>query len=501
MSIRMDLSQSMRMRQEMRLAPRMIQSMEILQLPALALEERIREEVEQNPVLEMGASVAEIASTDLEARFRETPEATPAQPGHEEVELSRDERKIAREREAFERMYEESGDNYIPSHQPSRWAGMELSDKKQDAMANMADRPAALAEHLLQQLVLQEGDPTALKFAEFLIANLDERGFLAHSLDDLVVRYEDPLTGEQAEEGLAILQQLDPPGVGARDTAECLLIQLDDPDPAITHVKELRLLLMRHWDDLLHRRLPAIEKKTGYSPELIREILGELRVLDANPGSKFTAAATQYVVPDLSVEKSETGDYEIRIHDESTPDVFISPQYVEALKQNNSDEKAKEYIRKKVTQARWLIEAIEQRRNTLKKVATAIVEHQRDFLDRGPEHLEPLKMQQIADRVGVHVTTVSRAVDDKWIETPRGVFPLKRFFANGTVTGDGKEVAYEEIRRKMEDLIAGEDKKSPLSDDDLEARLSELGYPIKRRTVTKYRKMLGIASSRERKEF
>jgi RNA polymerase sigma-54 factor len=266
------------------------------------------------------------------------------------------------------------------------------------------------------------------------------------------------------------------------------------------HVDVLRTLIRNHLEDLKHNRFPLIERKTGYTAEVLRDALHEMRLLDPNPGSRFSPTPTQYVVPDLAVEPNEQGEYVIKMNEENTPSVYISPQYLEALRQNHSDEKAKEYIRRKVTQARWLIEAIEQRRNTLEKVARAIIEHQKEFLERGPDYIHPLKMQNIADRVGVHVTTVSRAVDDKWIETPRGTFPLKRFFGGGTVTDDGKEVAFETIKRRLEDVVNAEDKSNPYSDDDLMRKLRELGYPLARRTVTKYRKMLGIASSRERKQ-
>jgi RNA polymerase sigma-54 factor len=185
--------------------------------------------------------------------------------------------------------------------------------------------------------------------------------------------------------------------------------------------------------------------------------------------------------------------------DDWTPNVYISRRCIEMYRDKGSDPKTREFLKRKIQAAHWLIEAIEQRRNTLGKVTRAIIKHQRAFLDRGPEFIEPLKMQQIAEQVGVHVTTVSRAVDDKWVETPRGVFPLKRFFGGGTQTATGEEVAWETIKQKLLDIIANEDKSNPLSDEDLVTKLGEAGYPVARRTVTKYRKMLHIASSRQRK--
>jgi len=501
MSMWLDLKQTMG--QEMRLSPRMIQSMEILTLPIMQLEERIREELEKNPALEAGVSTAEIPSTDFEAKYSEEPSADgqptgEAPPGEE---ISKREEKLARERDAFEQMYEEFGENYIPSHQPSKWAGLELSDKKQEAISNEKDRQHSLQDHLLEQLPLQEGEAETLRFAEHIIANLDEKGFLKTSLQELQNSFEGEISEDQAAEALAIVQELEPAGVGAQDVAECLLLQLDDPPPDVHHVEVLRDIIMHAFDDLLHHRMPVVEKKTGRSLDEIREALPDLRLLSTNPAASFAPSPTQYVVPDLRLIVDEDGEYVVKLNDENTPSVFISPMYLEALKKNQSEEETKDYIRKKVQQARWLIGAIEQRRSTLQKVAKAIVDHQRDFLEKGPDFIHPLKMQHIADKVGVNVTTISRAVADKWIETPQGVFPLRRFFHSGTVTADGKEVAYDTIKRRLQELVDAEDKSAPLSDDDLVSKLRAMGFPLARRTVTKYRKELAIPSSRERKQF
>src|SRR5208283_4373510 len=254
---------------------------------------------------------------------------------------------------------------------------------------------------------------------------------------------------------------------------------------------------------LQHNRLPAIEKKTGFPIETIKEALEHLRRLNPKPGASFAAdSGTQYVVPDLIVEPNDDGSYNVRLVDDHTPHLSISRYYQKQLRNKQTDPAAREFIQKRIQSARWLIESIEQRRNTLLKVARAIIDHQKVFLDKGPEFIEPLKMQQIADRVGVHVTTVSRAVDDKWVQTPRGIFPLKRFFGGGTkTTTTGEEVAWETIKQKLSEMIDKEDKSNPLSDEDLVNKLNEAGYPVKRRTVTKYRKMLNIPSSRQRKDW
>jgi RNA polymerase sigma-54 factor len=206
-------------------------------------------------------------------------------------------------------------------------------------------------------------------------------------------------------------------------------------------------------------------------------------------------------VPDIAVERREDGEYEVRLLDDWLPSIYISPRYRELYRDRGADPKAREYLKRKIQAAEWLLESIQQRRNTLEKVTRAIIQHQRAFLDKGPEHIEPLKMQQIADQVGVHVTTVSRAVDDKWVQTPRGIFSLKRFFGGGTQTATGEDVAWETIKQKLLEIIENEDKSNPLSDEDLVNKLSEGGYPVARRTVTKYRKMLNIPSSRQRKDW
>jgi RNA polymerase sigma-54 factor len=233
--------------------------------------------------------------------------------------------------------------------------------------------------------------------------------------------------------------------------------------------------------------------------KIIHEAIEVLKHLNPRPGSQFSANNIQYVTPDIIVEKNEQGEYDVRLVDDWIPNIYISRRYFDMLRDKHSDEKAREFLQRKIQSAKWLIDAIEQRRSTLIKVTKAIIKHQRAFLDRGPEFIEPLKMQQIADMVGVHVTTVSRAVDDKWVQTPRGIFPLKRFFGGGTQTATGEDVAWETIKQKLLDIIANEDKAEPLSDEDLVTKLMESGFPVARRTVTKYRKMLGIQSSRQRK--
>ena len=223
-----------------------------------------------------------------------------------------------------------------------------------------------------------------------------------------------------------------------------------------------------------------------------RILLENYIIADDDVGREFRA---------VLVERAESGEFDVRLLDDWTPTIYISRRCIELYRDKGGDPKTREYLKRKIQAAQWLMESIEQRRHTLERVTRAIIQHQREFLDRGPEHIEPLKMQQIADQVGVHVTTVSRAVDDKWVQTPRGIFPLKRFFGGGTQTATGEEVAWETIKQKLLEIIDKEDKSNPWSDEDLVNKLHEAGYPVARRTVTKYRKMLNIPSSRQRKDW
>ncbi len=203
----------------------------------------------------------------------------------------------------------------------------------------------------------------------------------------------------------------------------------------------------------------------------------------------------------LDSRGNPTVEVQVRLEDGRIPTLYISPYYRKLIASGQANEETREYIKRKVNSAQWLIDSIQQRRSTLTRVAQAIVDHQAEFLNKGPEHIEPLKMQQIADKVGVHVTTVSRAVDDKWIQTPRGIFPLKRFFCGGTVSADGEEVAWDTVRLKLQELVDNEDKQHPLSDEQLVKEMAALGINVARRTVTKYRKAMKIASSRQRRAW
>jgi RNA polymerase sigma-54 factor len=485
-----------RMDQRMILAPRMIQSMEILQLPIMALQERIQQELQENPVLELkelsnDEPSAESDGETAAAEYGEVAVAEAEPPAEELADSDPDFDRL----EAFTRDWE---DHLNEEHRPSRNGLDDEGDKKHDAMQNMPSRPQSLQDYLSDQLAFVDTKPEQIRLLRFLITHIDENGYLTVPTEEIAKSYDLPVTVVQVEEALRVVQKLDPPGVGARDLHECLLIQLTPETP---HREVLRVLILHHLEDIQHNRLPIIQRRTGFDLNTIKEAIDALKHLNPRPGAQFTAENIPYVVPDIAVERGEDGNYSVRLLDDWTPSIYISRRYMDLYRDKGADPKAKEYLKRKIQAAQWLMESIEQRRNTLEKVTRAIIQHQRAFLDRGPEHIEPLKMQQIADQVKVHVTTVSRAVDDKWVQTPRGIFPLKRFFGGGTQTATGEEVAWETIKQKLLEIIDKEDKSNPLSDEELVNKLQESGYPVARRTVTKYRKMLNIPSSRQRKDW
>jgi RNA polymerase sigma-54 factor len=497
----LNMSQRITQTQQMVLAPRMIQSMEILQLPIMALQERIQEELQENPVLELKETNEEGAPTEEGEAEAEPTVAVESDeggdPGVEELVIDETgDNELDFDRlEALSRDWD---DHFNEEHRPSRNGIDEEGDKKHEAMQNMASRPQSLQDYLADQLSFLDLTAEQVELCRFVISHVDPRGWMQVPLDDLVRGYEQPVTLQQVEEALQIVQKLDPPGIGARDLTECLVLQITPETP---HRDVLRVLILNHLDDIEHNRLPAIHKRTGYDIAMIKEAIVALGHLNPHPGSGFTVENIPYVVPDIEVTRTEEGEYHVRLIDDWLPNVYISRRHIEMYRDKAADPKTREYLKKKITAAQWLLESIEQRRNTLEKVTKAIIQHQRAFLDKGPEHIVPLKMQQIAEQVGVHVTTVSRAVDDKWVQTPRGIFPLKRFFGGGTQTTTGEEVAWEKIKQKLLELLDKEDKSNPLSDEDLVAKLNESGYPVARRTVTKYRKMLHIPSSRQRKDW
>jgi RNA polymerase sigma-54 factor len=480
---------------QLRIAPKMIQSMEILQLPIAALQERIQQELAENPVLEQQNPKAKSETADSEINVD-------APLKHDEtgdLEFGR-----------LEELNKDWDDHFNEEHRVSRGALDELGDKKIEAMQNAAESPQTLHEHLIEQLSYQDLKPGERELAEYVISHIDENGYLVQhdrernkvaelTAEDLARSYGKGVTLAEIDDAIFIVQELDPSGVGARNIKECLSLQVDDDLP---HADLLRTLIEHHLEDVAGNRIPAIQRATGSDPETIRETIDLLRHFDPKPGAKFVTENTQYVTPDVIVERTDDGGFDIRLTDDWLPSVRISKRYIEMARDKGHDPKAREFLKRKITSASWLLDAIQQRNRTLTNVTRKIIEAQRDFLDRGPDFIKPLKMEEIAEQVGVHVTTISRAVDDKWVQTPRGIFPLKRFFGGGTLNAiTGESVAWESIKQKLLEIIDAEDKAKPLSDDDIVFKFQEAGLKVARRTVTKYRESMNIPSSRQRKDW
>lgn len=499
LGMRMDISHGMIQKQI--LAPRMIQSMEILQLPIADLQAKIEKELQENPFLEQKEKHGE--TDEVPPDFN--PDAPLKHDTSGDLEFNR-----------LDELNRDWDNHFNEEHRVSRGAMDEEGDRKLDAMANMANRPQSLQDHLAEQIGELDIDEAQRRLAKHICSFIDRTGYLgtrektgdedgrdafrAVPLAEVAQSYDLLATEEEVEEALTeIVHRLEPSGVGARDLKECLLLQLTPDTP---YGEVLRVLVRDHLEDIASNRIPIIQKATKFDIPTIQDAIEALHHLDPKPGLKFADVETRYVMPDVIVERTDDDDFNIRLTDEWVPKIRISKRTVDLIKNKDLDDKVREELRKKLQSADWLVKAVEQRRNTLLKVTRAIIEHQRPFLDIGPDHIQPLKMQQIADQVKVHVTTVSRAVDDKWVQTPRGVFPLKRFFGGGKENKQtGEDVAYEVMKQKLMELVSNEDKAMPLSDEELVTKLNDSGYPVARRTVTKYRKMLKIPSSRQRKDW
>ena len=493
MNMRFSFGQHLQQKQTQTLAPRMIQSMEILQMPLTELQERIEQELSENPMLELREQDPNLPDSN--------PDEKTEGPDVEQKELVVEE--DGRTEDDFERLLNLA--NEIPDHFDSKptTSSNRVQDeisRQHDLIANIADRKITLQDHLYLQIGELDIDEEIEKMCERIISALapEDGGYLKVSLQDLLPPNSDEEDLRLAEQALGIVQSLDPIGIAARDLKECLMLQMSDE---FEYSDEVKTLINDHLEDLRDNRLPQIQKATGYGFEQINAAWDELRKLNPKPAAQFAERKVQAVIPDLCCDLDEEGNYVVKMDEGPGRRLFISKYYRQRLLSGQATKDEKEFIKRKVNAAEWLMESIEQRRSTLSRVAQEIINHQKDFLDKGPRHIKPLKMQQIADLVGVHVTTVSRAVDDKWLDTPRGIFPLRQFFVGGTQTEDGQDVAWNEIRIKLKDIVDGEDKAKPYSDDELVKRLKAEGFQVARRTVAKYREKMGIPSSRQRRDW
>lgn len=480
----------------MKLAPRIIQAMEILQLPMLALQERIDAELESNPVLEMGVAVSDAEAPPAEEEPRADDRGEQAFVVDEANGNQEDFRRLA----DFE---DEFGPELIQPDGPYRPARAYQGerDAKMDAMANAPAPSESLDEHLLHQWSFVEVDEEIKAAGRLIINFIEEDGYLRTPLEELPERTNDPVALPALREALKRVQQLDPAGVGARDLAECLLIQLAVEAEAGRDVTLETEIVSRFLRDVEMNRLPQIAKRTGRTVEEVKAAIDNISHLNPFPGHLVGQRSVPVITPDALVELGDDGEVYVTMSDGNSPRLRISHSYRRLARSRRTQREAKQFLQKNIRSAQWLIGAIQQRRETVRRVVGEVFLVQRDFLERGREALKPLPMADVANKVGVHVATVSRAVAGKYVQTPRGIFPLRMFFSGGTKTADGQDVSWDAVKAKLKEVVGSEDKSNPLSDDQLAEELTRHGIKIARRTVAKYRKLMDIPPARKRREY
>ncbi len=466
------LRQGQSQTQTMTLAPQMRQGIELLAMNLPELRLRLDKELSENPCID------EVESTL---------EATTVSGKQKEAEQSHDSQEADYPEEDYEPEFGTAAVIKVDE---------EANERRQRFFDNQT-KEETLEEHLLTQLKMSELRPEDIPLAEMLIGELNDDGYFAGSIPDIQM-----VSGESEGKIVAILgkiMEFDPPGCGARDLRECLLAQIDklDGSPFRDDVREL---VDRHLDDVAHGRLAAIERDMGLSHERYADVLRALRTLEPRPGRAFRreGKSVSYVNPEVHVARTEDG-WKAYVDDRSLPDIHISPRYLRMLDDPNTDKATKSYIRERIASANAIIEAVERRQDTITSIAQAIIDAQPGFFESGLKGLRPLTMQQVADKVGVHHTTVSRTVRDKYMSTPKGVVELRRFFTSGVTTDSGEQVSTDAVKDRLRSIIDREDPNHPHSDEKLSELLRKEGFPVARRTVAKYRQALGIPGTSQRR--
>jgi RNA polymerase sigma-54 factor len=505
--MRFDTNQSMRMSQQMKLGPRMIQSMEILQMPMMALQERIEQELESNVALELaepGTEVEQVKSDQDDDGLAERLDQSELTVGEESRTDNEDWERLS----VLESSYGEAFDNEYSS---SRYRASGERDKKMDAMANVAARGESLTEQLLHQWRFAEVDAAILTIGEILIGYVGGDGLLSADLDTILEQSRNQpgpeLSLERLQDALDELQHwLDPPGVAARSPRECLLLQVDEhlahDNADIDAWQDVRMLIDGHFDDLLQNRLPKISQETELPIERIKAAKELMKKLNLTPGKDLVDEGVPPIIPDVIVEfDEEANEYVARLASGVIPPLCVSTRYQQMARDKTQEKATREFLAGNVRNAQWLIDSIGQRKNTMMRVVNVVLARQREYFDHGPQHLKPLPMIEVADQLGIHVGTVSRAVSEKWLMTPRGLVPLRKFFSGGTRAESGRDMSWDAVKATLQEIIDDEDKTKPLSDEALAQVLKKRGIDIARRTVVKYRQQLGIPPARRRKVF
>src|SRR3954465_5310546 len=455
------------------LAPQLQQSLLILQAPLLELRNLVQQEMETNPVLE------ELA-TDPTEENEEKPAKSTDETFKEEFD------QLAKLDDEW-RDYMAQSSNYSSRSQNEE-------EKRQFFFDSIATQET-LQQHLMGQLNQTALSANDRKTAEVIIGNIDDSGFLQSSPEDMAMNTGIPK--EEFEHMLTLIQSFYPPGVGARDLRECLLIQLKREGKQ--NSLEYKII-SEHMADLGKRRFPEIARRMGLSVEQVQKCANNIAQLDPRPGQIFAELPQNYVLPDVTVEKID-GEYQIILNGEQIPHLRISNTYKDIMSQDGNGSDVKDYIRDKIRSGKFLIKSIHQRQQTISNIANQIVKRQRDFFEHGSSQLKPMTMVQIADAVGVHETTVSRAISGKYMATPQGVFEMKYFFTPGYQTASGESMSNTSVKEAILDLVKNEDGNAPLSDKEIVEILSNRGIPIARRTVAKYRTELNILPSNMRRKY
>lgn len=483
------------------LAPQLQQSLALLQAPTLELKALVEHELQQNPALE------EIPEFEYEQQTKPKEErdagpdySDPTEPPKDvtydpatEKESKEPVDDFQKEFEKLTKLDEEWRDHFAQTRLPSR-----VSQEDEERRQHMFDSLVAetsLQEFLLEQLRLSEVEGAQRSIAEMIIGNVDDYGYLQASIDELAVATNIP--SEELGTVLDVIQSFHPPGVGARNLRECLMLQLERAE----QTKSLEYRIVRdEMDALGKRRIPDIARRLGVSADEVQQALGRIACLDPRPGRAFMPDSQQFIVPEVFVTWMD-GEWQITTNNDNIPHLRISNTYKDLMAKGDCDGDTRDYIREKIRAGKFVIKSIHQRQETILNIAREIVKRQEAFLWEGVTALRPMTMVQVAEVVGVHETTVSRAVSGKYIETPQGIFEMKYFFTSGISTEGGESMSNTSVKEIISELVRNEPPNSPYSDEKLVEILQEKGIKIARRTVAKYRGELNILPSNMRKVF
>jgi RNA polymerase sigma-54 factor len=449
------------------IGPQMQQSLQILQAPALELQQIIQQELSVNPVLEVEAPEISLEDTRIE------------DPDSDITALSR---------------LDEEWREYYAQQRGQTAPRTAEDDERHRSLMDSIIAQTTLQEHLLAQLNMAGiQDPKLREHCEFIIGNIDDDGFIHTKLEDLSMNH--GIAIQELEEARQVVQSFEPVGVGSQNLRECLLLQLERSGRRASLAHRI---VDHHLDDLAHRRYTLLAKKLAAPPEQIAAAVEVISALDPRPAQGFTQSNNPYVTPDIHIER-QNGSFIPVMNERDLPHLRISNSYKDLLGSADTSNDARSYIREKIRGAKFLIRSIAQRQQTIHRIAQEIVQHQHEFFEHGPSHLKPLNMATVADAVGVHETTVSRAIAGKYMRTSHGVFDLKYFFTSGVKSDSGDDVSNTSVKNSMAELLKTEPSHKPYSDEQLVKLLSERGIKVARRTVAKYREAMGVLPSHLRK--